>query len=164
MMHRSPANGWAWFGFIVIHVNRLWLGESPKNSSGAKSTSMGATVHSCCKCRSNASVSSQGLRPGPYWLQRLSFVIPGAPTDISNHSCSRDPQSLRRSDLVLWTATAAVIRGTIMELAVTRHLTGDLLWHNLVGLAAIGNIVELRFLTAPLPHDMLCIALPPEAG
>ena len=51
-----------------------------------------------------------------------------------------------------------------MELAVSTHSTGDLLWHNLVGLAVIGNIVELRFFTAPLPHDLLCIALPPEAG
>ena len=42
-----------------------------------------------------------------------------------------------------------------MKLAVTRHMTGDLLWHNLLGLAVIGNIVELRFLTAPLAHGTL---------
>ena len=167
-MHRSPANGWAWH----------WLGSLSYMSTGCGWANLQriALVRNPPAWEPSftlvASVVVMHRFPpepeaGPVLAPSkgcLSSILADICQTLLFRTGFQGPAEAKKIQLVLWTTTAIVARGAIMELAATRHLTGDLLLlRNIAGLAVIGNI-ELRFLTAPLPHDLLCIALPPEAG
>ena len=105
------------------------MGESPKNFSLTQNPPTWEPSSTLV-----ASVVAHRSPARGWACPRLEVVV--RPWGSNPGNADESHQRLSRSDLVLWTATPHVIRGTIIKLAITWRMTRA---------PFLGNIVELRF-------------------